>query len=276
MTTYPAKFLNEPEKVGDYWDKNAELWFWLMEKRNKCPYRDTMNLPGFLEILPNVSGKVGLDIGCGGGHLTRHLFNLGAKVTGLDISPTFIRLAFEESQMQSIACEYVVGNAADLQFGDEVFDFIVAFNSIMDMPCLHKVFSEAFRVLKPGGFLQFGIPHPCFWSYDLNWSKDDCGKITGLMCSDYFPEGNTAQLFEWMFEGDQEDLPIADCKFVIPAFKRTLADWLNAIADSGFCVEKSHEPRPSVESARKNPLLQGGRTVALNLTIRCRKPFGNL
>jgi ubiquinone/menaquinone biosynthesis C-methylase UbiE len=34
--------------------------------------------------------------------------------------------------------------------------------SLMDIPETERVLAEIFRVLRPGGFLQFSISHPCF------------------------------------------------------------------------------------------------------------------
>ena len=42
------------------------------------------------------------------------------------------------------------------------FDFVTSFMALMDMPDQGRVLREIARVLKPGGFLQFSILHPCF------------------------------------------------------------------------------------------------------------------
>ena len=56
-------------------------------------YRDYLNTPAFFAILPDVRGLIGLDIRCGEGHNTRLLAHRGARVMGIDASPTFIRYA---------------------------------------------------------------------------------------------------------------------------------------------------------------------------------------
>jgi len=53
-------------------------------------------------------------------------------------------------------------SAQRLPFRDAVFDFATAFMSLMDMPEPLAALREACRVVKPGGFLQFSITHPCF------------------------------------------------------------------------------------------------------------------
>jgi putative hydrolase of the HAD superfamily len=78
------------EEVGRYWEGNAEAWTKL-SRAGYDVYRDYLNTPAFLEMLPDVAGLRGLDIGCGEGHDTRQVAGRGASVTGLDIAPTFHR-----------------------------------------------------------------------------------------------------------------------------------------------------------------------------------------
>jgi len=54
-------------KVRRYWDENAENWNRLA-KTDYNFYRDYLNMPAFIAILPEVKGLSGLDIGCGEGH----------------------------------------------------------------------------------------------------------------------------------------------------------------------------------------------------------------
>ncbi len=57
------------EEVGCYWDENAEVWTELV-RSGYDHYRDGLNTPAFLEMLPDVNGLSGLDVGCGEGHNT--------------------------------------------------------------------------------------------------------------------------------------------------------------------------------------------------------------
>jgi hypothetical protein len=60
------------EGVGSYWDENAQAWAELA-RAGFDHYRDGLNTPAFLAMLPEVDGLVGLDLGCGEGHNTRLL-----------------------------------------------------------------------------------------------------------------------------------------------------------------------------------------------------------
>jgi hypothetical protein len=56
-------------EAGRYWDGNAEAWSEL-SRAGYNTSRDRVLNPCFCEILPNVHGLAGLDIGCGDGDNT--------------------------------------------------------------------------------------------------------------------------------------------------------------------------------------------------------------
>jgi 2-polyprenyl-3-methyl-5-hydroxy-6-metoxy-1,4-benzoquinol methylase len=103
------------EEVGCYWDENAEVWTELVRSRYDH-YRDGLNTPAFLEMLPDVNSLSGLDVGCGEGHNTRLLAERGARMTGIDISRNFVRYAREAEQGQPLGIDYELASAVALPF----------------------------------------------------------------------------------------------------------------------------------------------------------------
>ena len=78
--------------VGDHWEANAAAWTTLV-RAGYDVFRDLVNTPAFLTMLPEVDGKRGIDIGCGEGANTRTVARRGARMTGIDIAPTFVEAA---------------------------------------------------------------------------------------------------------------------------------------------------------------------------------------
>ncbi len=259
----------EDKEVGQYWEENAETWTRL--SRMGCDiYRDYFNTPAFLSILPNVKGLCGLDIGCGEGYNTRQLAMRGAKMTAVDIAPTFIRYAREEEEKEPLGIGYQVASGLSLPFPDESFDFATAFMSIMDMASDEKAISEAYRVIKPGGFLQFSICHPCFTSPGHIWIDDECGRHVAMAVSHYFKEGE-GELLEWIFHEAPAELKAKLPKFRTPTFHRTLSGWLNLVVNTGFVIKYVHEPTAPDEVITKVPHLADTRIIAHFLIVRCSK-----
>jgi ubiquinone/menaquinone biosynthesis C-methylase UbiE len=147
------------EEVGHFWNANADTWTKLA-RAGYDVYRDYLNTPAFFDLLPDVEGLSGLDIGCGEGHNTRLLANRGAYMRAIDIAEVFIEHAQRAEEQEPLDIDYRVASAVELPFADATFDFATGFMSFMDIPETDRVLAEAYRVLKPGGFLQFSISHP--------------------------------------------------------------------------------------------------------------------
>src|SRR5215207_6062875 len=209
------------EEVGRYWDENAEVWTELV-RAGYDHYRDGLNTPAFFEMLPDVRGLSGLDVGCGEGHNTRLLAGRGARMTGIDISRTFIHHAREAEERQPPGIRYEVTSAVDLPFDEASFDFATAFMSLMDIPETERVLGEAFRVLRPGGFLQFSIGHRCFATPHHKNLRDDSGHAYAHEVGDYFCK-REGQVEEWIFSAAPPEVQEGLRAFRVPCFTQTLS-----------------------------------------------------
>jgi len=257
-------------EVGRYWDENAPVWTRLV--RMGCDVcRDQFNTPAFLAMLPDVTGLTGLDVGCGEGANTRHLARRGARMAALDVSPTFVKLAAELVEDGTTPITYLVADGCRLPFADGSFDFVTAFMSLMDMPDQGRAFAEVRRILRPGGFFQFSITHPCTDTPYRKWIEDENGRHIALSVAGYFHE-NFGEICEWMFCHAPEELRETLPKFRIPDFHRPLSFYLNVLADVGFVLERVCEPSASDEAVERFPLLEDSRVVPLFLIIRARLP----
>jgi SAM-dependent methyltransferase len=257
------------EEVGQFWNRNAEAWTRL--SRAGCDvYRDYFNTPCFLRMLPDINGLRGLDIGCGEGHNTRLLARRGARMEAVDISEAFIRYARDSEAEEPLGIVYQQASAVNLPFRDQSFDFVTGIMSFMDIPETDKVISEAYRVLKPSGFLQFSISHPCFQPGRWKWILDEKGNRSAMACGDYFSYQDGA-IDEWMFGTLPDDLKGMYPDFRIPRFDRTLSFWVNLLIDTGFTIEHIEEPYADDDAIRQHPKLADSRIIAFFLHFRCRK-----
>jgi len=263
-------FSMDHKKTGEYWDGNAENWTKLV-RLGYDKTRVYLTLPKFLEMLPEIHGMEGLDIGCGEGSNTREFQKLGAKMTAIDISTTFIKLAQELEEKEELGIKYQVASAVELPFEDNSFDFTVSTMAMMDIPEFQKVINEAFRVTKPGGFFQFSMTHPCFNFGLPKFIKDENGRKKAIILSGYFDEKND-WIDEWIFGAAPKELTENMERFKVPRFEYTLSQWLNVFAESRFILEKVCEPNPSDELLEREPSFWTERIVALFIIFRYRKP----
>lgn len=256
--------------VGEYWNGNADAWTKLA-RAGYDVYRDQLNTPAFFALLPPVDGLAGLDLGCGEGHNTRLLAKLGARMTALDLAENFIRHARAEEARAPLGITYHHASAVELPYPDASFDFVTAFMSLMDIPETARVLEEACRVLKPGGFLQFSLTHPCFNPPHRRNCRDEHGVTYAIEVGDYFLDAR-GRVDEWIFGAAPEAERRQLAMFKVPRFHRPLSEWLNLLVGAGFVLEKFGEPKASAEAVRLHPSLQDASVVAYFLHIRARRP----
>jgi len=256
--------------VGRYWDENAEVWTRLVREGYDV-YRDLVNTPAFLAMLPPVDGLVGLDIGCGEGSNTRQLARRGARLVAVDVSHTFVRHVSAEETREPLGIRYVRASALRLPFPDRTFDFATAFMSLMDIPDQDAALREARRVIQPGGFFQFSITHPCTDTPHRRNLRDETGKTYALEVGRYFeqPQG---QVETWLFGAAPASLLATLRPFRVPRFHRTLSSWFNAVTDAGWLVERVGEPSAGEEAVARCPHVQDTQVAPFFLHIRCRRP----
>jgi MPBQ/MSBQ methyltransferase len=107
-----------------------------------------------------------LDIGSGVGGPARFVANnVGADVTGIDLTQSYVDIATSLSKRTGLAgkTSFVQGSALDMPFTGASFDAAVILHVGMNLPDKPKLMSETARVLKPGGI---------FAVYDVMRLKD--------------------------------------------------------------------------------------------------------
>ena len=78
-----------------------------------------------------------IDLGCGAGNYALYLAGLGFDVTGVDSSPTAIKIAVEHAKTQGVLCRFIVADLlGDLHEVTGTFDFA------FDWEFLHHIFPE--------------------------------------------------------------------------------------------------------------------------------------
>lgn len=109
----------------------------------------------FLTHLERIPAGSILETSCGTGRLTKRLRQgfPAANLTATDISQDMLSLA--KDRLTNEAVEFKVADGQQLPFDDETFDLVVNQYGLMFFPDKRKGFTEAYRVLKPGGHFAF-------------------------------------------------------------------------------------------------------------------------
>jgi ubiquinone/menaquinone biosynthesis C-methylase UbiE len=274
MNTHRSK--SNPEtitegEVSRHWDDNADVWTEHVRK-GWDTFREHLNNPAFLKLAGNLKGKTVLDAGCGEGYNTRIFARMGAKMTGIDISPRLIAHARQAEKQEPLGIRYEIASFSDLSiFKDESFDTVVSTMALMDSPDFDKAVAEIYRLLKKNGDFFFSVSHPCFMTRGFGWVTDRQSNQEKLTVSGYYSK--TQRVEHWQFSQAPEEIKKQVEQFAIPVFPRTLAEYINPLVSTGFVLKKMVEPRPSAADCREHPYLQKWRDAgSLFLHIHCVKP----
>ncbi|KAG9254060.1 CgERG6-2 protein [Emericellopsis atlantica] len=99
-----------------------------------------------------------LDVGCGVGGPAREIAKFtGAHITGLNNNDYQIERATHYAHKEGLSnqLQYVKGDFMQMSFPDNSFDAVYAIEATVHAPTLEGIYSEIYRVLKPGG--TFGV-----------------------------------------------------------------------------------------------------------------------
>ncbi|MEV4014346.1 class I SAM-dependent methyltransferase [Nonomuraea angiospora] len=117
---------------------------------------DRAALAAFAELVrTGGAGTLVAELGCGPGHMTAHLRDLGLDAFGIDLSPAMIKLAREAHP----DLRFEVGSMDAIDLADGALDGVLSWYSVIHTPPqeLPPYFAEFHRVLAPGGHLLLGF-----------------------------------------------------------------------------------------------------------------------
>jgi SAM-dependent methyltransferase len=131
----------DPRKhLGKYYSVNMHL---------EAFYRETVSR--------NCKGLELLEYGCGRGEKSRTWVNMGANVTGIDISPEGISKAKKRSSKAKYHASYFVMDAENTTFDDATFDIVVGSGIIHHLD-IDGSYRELARLLNENGHIVFSEP----------------------------------------------------------------------------------------------------------------------
>ncbi|GAB5495503.1 MAG: hypothetical protein Phyf2KO_05830 [Phycisphaerales bacterium] len=170
--------LNKDPEAG--WDEVSD-WYGDYQTSGKSDHFSEVIIPGAVGMLAVNQGERVLDIACGEGRMAAALTDLGAKVSGVDASPTLIQAAQARKLPHS---HFVVGDARQLgslpsEITGEPYDAAACIMALMNINPISDLLESASNLLKPGGRFVAVILHPSFrapgqtsWGWEGNKSHE--------------------------------------------------------------------------------------------------------
>lgn len=201
-------------------------------KVDAAPYNALYERPAMMALLPPIEGARIFDAGCGSGWYARQLLDRGAIVDGVDASAAMVEYA-RRRLLESAPAEIrnrlslqVADLADSLPFDDEMFDGVVSPLVLHYMRDWRPALREMRRVLKPNGWLLFSTHHPA-------------ADAALFATTNYLATEHVVDHWDW----------VGDVEF----YRRSLAEIVMSVIESGFTIETLVEPAPSEEFRAAKP-----------------------
>jgi 2-polyprenyl-3-methyl-5-hydroxy-6-metoxy-1,4-benzoquinol methylase len=134
---------------------NSEL-FVFQDKMNTEWHKIAKKL---INIVGKLTKKSVLEVGCGYGSLSVYLSQLGATVTGIDLSSKAIELSKRNAELSMQYIKFKEANAVSLPFKDEEFDLTICCDTLEHIPNYKKAIRELIRTTRIGGHLIITVPN---------------------------------------------------------------------------------------------------------------------
>lgn len=154
---------NDKDKIREHYDVVSpyyqSLWgqhihhgYWIQGSESK-EQAQLQLIERLVQVAGLQKGCTILDVGCGFGGTALYLAKkLGAKVTGITISPVQVEMANTSAERERADATFLLMDAEEMDF-DQRFDVVWSTESVSHFQNVPKFFAAAANVLKPSGIL---------------------------------------------------------------------------------------------------------------------------
>jgi SAM-dependent methyltransferase len=218
--------------------------------RSRAGLEGAAEWPTLRALLPDMSGRRVLDLGCGFGWFCRWAREAGARsVTGLDVSEKMLERARADTNDSAITYE-----RADLEtyrIAAGAFDLIYSSLTFHYLENLRALIDQFHDGLAPDGYLVFSAEHPIYTApSDPKW----VGSTWPV--DRYLDEG--PRTTDWLAKG-------------VVKQHRTMASYINMLLQAGFSLNQVVEWSPSEEQIAANPTWKNERQRPPFLLLSARR-----
>ncbi len=165
------------DDIRAYWDRHpigdsaigsrqtAYDYFRSFDNLREAPDVEPYAYSNFIHAYESAAGLRVLDYGCGNGYVLAHYAKHGARVVGVDLTPTAIALSRQRFALSGLKGQFMRVDGARLPLASNVFDIVCSMGVLMCVPDPRPILAELLRVLKPGGKLIVMLYHRNSWRY---------------------------------------------------------------------------------------------------------------
>jgi SAM-dependent methyltransferase len=209
-------------------------------RQNDTGLNGALEVPALHSLLPDLSKRRVLDLGCGFGDFARYARGRGAQsVTALDVSENMIAEAVRLTADNNIV--YLHNSIEDFSPEPESFDLAVSSMALHYVDDYAAVVKRLFSALTSGGNFIFSVEHPVCTANPVGWIRDQNDTPLHWPLDQYQHEGERST--SWFIDG-------------VRTFHRTVETYVNTLIAAGFRLDHLGEPKPLAEFLKERPSLE--------------------
>lgn len=246
--------MNTPQNLYDdprFFDGYSRL------RNNPLNYNVLLEQPAFHSLLPDLTGKTVLDLGCGFGDACEtYLLRGAATVVGIDISEKMLEVA--RSRDNSGHIEYLRMDMLEIASMGRRFDVVTSSLAVHYIENFSTLADAIGQCLNPGGIFLFSQEHPLTTApvHGVRFLDDESGRSTAYLLADYGRQGFRS--VEWFIDN-------------VEKYHRTFSELINTLIAAGFSIEAMKEPLPDDATLKKCPRMYREFIKPSFLIVRARK-----
>ncbi|WP_145521111.1 class I SAM-dependent methyltransferase [Yersinia mollaretii] len=208
------------------------------------------------KILPPLSGRKIVDLGCGYGWFCRYAHSQGAAdILGLDVSEKMLNRAKELTPDGDII--YRREDLEKLHLPKQMYHLAYSSLTLHYIKELPTLFATVYNALLPGGSFVFSAEHPIYTApKQPGWLIADDGQKSWPLNS-YQAEGE--RVTNWLADG-------------VIKQHRTLGTYINLLVKQGFVITTLDEWGPTAQQIADNPALDEEKERPMLFLLSAKKP----
>ncbi len=256
---------NFNENIRADWNSMAEAYE--LFNNSKDSYSYNIEWPGIRKMLPKLEKKAVLDLGCGTGIFTFLLERYAPeKIIGIDLSEEMLKIAKKKADAIGSKAEFIAYDASKCaDVIDTPVDFVFSSTASHYIENINELFENAAKSLKTGGECIFSIIHPLYSAmYPIE--HGDTFPSDEEWTVRYLDRSARAYIQPWLEYNDDYENHLSK------SYHHTFGDYINAIIEAGFTIEKICEPTPPEEWKTSQPeRYDGFMETPVYMIIKMRK-----
>lgn len=203
-------------------------------------YSSCIELPSILQLLPDLTDKTILELGCGSGRFSFIFETMKpAHLIGIDFSEEMLAIARTIATEKNSKIQFLQGDISNLSnVPDASIDFIFASTVLHFIADLNRVMAEVSRVLKPDGTAIFSVIHPVYSAQypiahtDNKLPDDEEWKVQ------YLNKSMRAYVQPWIEFNPEVD------NYLCKSYHHTFSNYLEAFIQNDLQLLAMREPTP--------------------------------